>query len=231
MIKRFIPSSTNPAVGNIVSRIVSSFSSEITRDADIGVDLIKDYDITEFISDVKTIYKKHNELTKEFEGFSFLPENVAKTVDEKEEDHIRFQLLKRTFGTFQQQPTPHNGIRAIKPILVDIIDDTKHPGYKVLVYSQLFDNSIEFTSWSQNYRDAVRGAELTEAFFTLYEPIFKLKGLQILRYIERGTDQIRESGTYVYYGSPVRYYVRTNKISLLYEKTLETLVIETLLTN
>lgn len=228
-MKRFTPSSQDDTISSVITQIVSQFGpSQIEQEE--GWDALKGYDVEEFLADAKTLFEKHNQLTKEFEGLTFLPENTYQDIEETEACQIRFQLQKRTFGIFNQQSKPHDGVRAVKPILIDILEDIDHPGYKVLAYAQFFDNSIEFTSWSKNYRDANRGAIMIERFFQFYEPIFKMKGLQLIRYNERGTDQLRESGTYALHGAPVRYYIRTFQLQLVYEKTLESIVIETLLT-
>lgn len=229
-MKRFQPASKNDEVAKIVVNILENNGSlEATPEAhDLGADYIKGYDYIEFIDDTHDLFKKLQD-SKQLKDFSFQPHAAYRDVPESEGNAIRYKLVKRTFATLSQQSEAHVGVLAFKPMLIDIMDDAKNPGYKVLVYYTPYDNTIEFTSWSKNYRDGNLGADFIQEILTTYAPLLKRKGLQQLKFLQRGTDVFQEFGTYSMYGFPVRFYARTYKIKLVYEKTLETLVIETLI--
>jgi len=183
-------------------------------------DEIKGYDKTEFIDDMFDFLKGYQEKTGEFKDFSFNAEFVDQIPGEDESNSLRYEIDNREYAAGAQ------GIKDPRWMLRDILEDSNYPGYSVLVYTKPFENIITFTSWSKNYRDADRAADKFEDLIETYTKIFKLKGLNELRFIKRASDVFRERENHTWYGCPITYMVKTTKVKLVYEKTLEDMLIQ-----
>lgn len=226
MSRFFQPNTTDPVVGKIIVNILQGAGGIETTDESAGWDNIISYDTTEFVDDVYDFMKKYQEHTTEFKDFSMTADFVHYLPTEDESNALRYSIMKRTHASHEQGAHPHSGRMNYKWILRDILEDKENPGYGVLVYEAQFDNTIQFTSWSKNYRDANRFAVKFEGLMDTYQYIFKQKGLLNFRYIARDDDLYREKSNYSLYGCPLRYFIRTNAIKLVHEKLLEEIAIE-----
>lgn len=227
----FTPMASDQKVGDILVNVVSSFTENINLET-FGKNLfseIKDYDIPEFFEDLKNLISEYQKISDVLKDFSVKPVYSYDTLKEAETNAIRTQIIKRTFASVQQGAGPHQGIQMKKKILLDIVDDRLNPGYKALIYTNDFDNTLKIESWSQNYRDADKAAFLLEEMLSNYAFLFKQKGLLNLMYVERQSDLIREHANHTVYGVPLVYFVRTRKHTIVYEKILEQLIINTLI--
>lgn len=232
MGRYFTPQTKDNEVAVKVVAVLDSFTNaNLPAQNNTTGDIIKGYDLPEFIDDLGAFIKSYQAHTKEFKDFSFSPAYADADVSHDEGNALRYKVMKRTYGSFSQVNTPHEGVKAPKWNLYDIVEDKNNPGYKVLIYTTVYDNTLEIASWSKNYRDADRAAYKFEELMDTYGGIFRQKGLLQLRYEIREADMYREVSNYTTYGIPLRYYVRTNKVKLVYEKTLESMVIELLINN
>lgn len=190
---------------------------------------IKGYDLPEFVDDLHDLLSRLNSLSSEFKEFSFKPIGTHHTFSDDENNAIRYEILQRTPASLEQGAGPHNGRKSFKWMLRDIIDDPINHGYKILVYIKEFDNTINLLSYSKNYRDADRYAYFLEDTLDTYAHLFGLKGLSELRYLGRGQDRVVENSDVIWYGCPDTYFLRTTKVKLVREKTLEKIVIDTII--
>ena len=239
MSKRFfIPTSNDDKVKVTIVNMLDSFSdtskgfdSDDSTSGLVEADDLKGYDLPDFINDFYDFLTQYQAKTDTFKDFSIRPSYVYDDVSKDEGNAIRYQVIDRapaatgkTNMAFDQQVT-----RGHKWLLRDIWEDTKNPGYKVLAYTKKFENMIDISSWSKNARDAERAAYIIEELLDTYSYIFKKKGLSFIRYERRMADQYREASGFGIYGIPLRYLLVTTKVKLVYEKILESIVIETLI--
>lgn len=236
MSKRFfIPATKNETVKNIIVKLLDGFA-DTSSGIDSGerlteTDELKGYDLPDFINDLYDFLTQWQAKTKDFKDFSMRPSYVYDDVSKDEGNAIRYQIIDRapaatgrTNTAFDQSTT-----RGHKWLLRDIWEDELNPGYKVLAYTKSFENMIDISSWSKNARDAERAAYILEDLLETYSYIFKKKGLHFIRYERRMADQYRETSGFGIYGVPLRYLLITTKVKLVYEKILESIVIETLI--
>ena len=225
---RFTPYNQDQRIGEIIVRILDNIG---------GIETVKEeyqgvvgYDLDVLLDDVKDLLTNYKKIKPDdLKDFSFMPNYAYGVVPEDEGNSIRYSVVRRTNGVISRTSEPHEGVQVQKYMLRDIMADKENPGYKVLIYEKPMDNTIDFVSWSKNYRDAHRGAELFEELMETYASVLKGKGLIQMRYLGRMNDLYREYANYSLYGVPLRFFFRTNKLKIVYEKVLETLIIETII--
>lgn len=228
----------DPKIGKIITEILETFGGTIynvdaptlnLRTIEYG-DEIKGYDVYDFINDLHDFLILYNSKTNALNDFTFMPAGVQVDMRSGSDIYaIRYQINQRTYGTVEQGAKQHTGRKSYIWQFREMLEDRRHPGYKVLVYTKPFDNTVTFYSVSTTYRNANLIANTIEDILDTYGYIFKAKGLLDLRYEGRGNDQYYEINNIQFYECPLTYYVRTYKVKLVYEKILEELVIETLI--
>lgn len=228
MVKRFIPSTTNPELYDIIVETISSLGPlETTPDIQLeSYDNIVGYSVDNFIDDFYDLLSKYQQTTNDFKDFSIQPKYGYYDLSSDESNAIRYKIMQTTPSGLSRESEPHRGIKAHQWMLIDILDDKENPGYQVLLYQKPIDVTLEISSWSKNYRDANRGAVIIEDLLETYRRIFHRKGLQQMRFLGRKEDIVNQQAHTVTYGCPLQYYLRTVKVKKVYEKVLETLTIE-----
>lgn len=220
---------TKQQVEGIYFDIVKSFSGvQSDVESESLTELPKGYDIKDLILDINSLLKEYSKRSEDFKDFSFAPQMTYNILGEDEQSAVRFKLHRRQYGTVQQQPIPGGGTRSEKWMLLGVLDDIENPGYKVHVFQKSFDNILDIISWSKNYRDADNAAYIIEDLLDTYKYIFKRKGVERLSFQERMEPLFRDTGGTGIHGVPLRYYARTTKIKVVYQKTLESIAAELL---
>lgn len=192
----------------------------------IGVNKIEGYDIPAFFDDLNDFFTELQKTTGEFKNFSIKPAFSYDSQSKDEGNMIRYEVALRTPASMSSNQG-HSGRLNYNWMLTDEFDDSLNPGYRVYVYSKHFDNTVMITSWSKNHRDADEAAFAIEGYMESYgKKIFQNKGLLQLRYEGRLADKTREVGNVMQFGIPLEFYVRTNRVRLVYEKILESLQIK-----
>lgn len=224
----FKPHTNDPKIGNIIVSILSGSSDGSVQvpDTPISETDLKSYDLDDFINDTYDFFTKYNERNQEFKNFSFRPAHVYETITDSPEYALRYTILERGYATSSQTNQPLSGRRNYRWMPRDVIEDIKNPGYKVIVYEKFYENLIEFTAWSRNYINADKLAGRVEEMLETYSYLFKRKGLIDIRFLGRNKDQFKEFGEILYYGIPLKFYIKTKRIKLVYEKTIEDLAID-----
>jgi len=219
---------SKPSSDNAIDIELTDVFSDITTEkpAPESFDSAKGYDLSDFLEDVMQLFTKYTEATNDFKDFSFGPERVYDTVAPDEGNAIRYSVVNRTIATTTQGNNAHAGRIDYRWRPRGEYADVKNPGYKVTVYEKAFDNTIRFTSWSKNYRDANKMALKFEEIMDLYDKYFKKNGLLLIRYEGRDHDMFNETSGYAMYGCPMIFYVKTNELKLAYDKVIESLKIE-----
>lgn len=225
----FRPQTKDPEVGDIIVKMLEHMTAATSQPEINSTDIISGYDIPDFTDDFIDLIKEIQTKTDMFKDLSIKPAFVFEDVGADEGNAIRFKTKKRFPATLTQGARIGEGILDHKWLLTDIIEDKMNPGYKALIYRKQFDNILEISSWSKNFRDADRVAYILEDIFESYGYLFKLKGLHNIRFEGRQADEFREVSNILHYGIPLHYYLRTQKVKLVYEKILENITIEFML--
>ena len=183
------------------------------------------YDMPELIKDIAKLFQAVKEGSSG-ELLKNLRFGVVHSPELLEDVNLAFRVLKRGAGTLSPESTPFSGIRAFKPTLRETLRDPLAPDYSVHVYTQLMDNIFEIIPSSKNYPNADAGAYLVEDMMEYFQPIFKQRGITQMRYMMREEDRYNVGSDNALHKCPMVYYVRTQKLKLVYEKDLELLNIE-----
>lgn len=116
--------------------------------------------------------------------------------------------------------------RELKKHLREIVDDPDNNGYKLLVFGQYFDNFVDFTCWSATNKEALDRAIWFENIMEEYLWLFTMSGVHSIIYQGRKNRKVKSVGDdNLIYGYPVEFFIRTEKITRISEKTLEKMVI------
>jgi len=178
------------------------------------------FDLPDFFNDLQGLINAYRANEKEFKAS---PIGHTYTFDLIKSIGIQTKVLKRGPGVFEQTNTPFAGTRNFKPTKRDIVSDPEAPGYQVVVNQHFYDNLISIIPYSKNARNADDGAYFLEEFIQSHMIYFRRRGLINLRYMQREEDTQISRDDLLVHACPLTYYIRTYKLHLEYEKTLETL--------
>lgn len=139
---------------------------------------------------------------------------------------ITFSLRRREPATFSQERPFSVGKRNYKPILREAFPDPREPGYLTLVFGLLFDNLVELTCWALTHKEANARALWLEELMLSYAWYFRQGGVNQLVYFGRDQDMVHTSeDNQRLLGRPLLYYLRTEKLYTVREKTIDELVV------
>lgn len=182
-------------------------------------------DIWGFVEDVGNLLS----VVQNFEGKAkplLYTREYGRKTEYIDEEIISYNIIKRMPGTFgQSDPNGGNNVRMRKPRLLGIERDPLTPLYVNYVFEQWFDNFVELICWSLNGNAIDKRVEWLEDLMTTYAWFFEEKGFHF-RYEGLG-EQVSAPNktTFTYYGAPLVYWVRTQKIYKISEKTIDTLIV------
>ena len=116
--------------------------------------------------------------------------------------------------------------RARKRMFREAFDDPDHPGLKVYTYGQEFDNRVEFKIWAKTNKTANARAMWFENFMETWRWYFEASGVKMVLYEGRDADIHLSPENRKLVCRPLIYYVRTEKITVVKEYSLRSLVVE-----
>lgn len=143
---------------------------------------------------------------------------------------ISMSLARREPGMFAQGSPFQGNVKNRRPLLREEVVDPDHPGYKRAVLGFFYDNILRLTCWARTNKQANERALWLENVMEEYTWFFVYSGVNRLLYDGRRDETVYDEGT-KYYGRPIDYFVRTEKIRQVSEKTLEEVVIRLALAN
>lgn len=150
-------------------------------------------------------------------------------------ESISITLLSRLPGSFEKSTVMDvmspSKTRTMKPVLREEGEDPDAPGYRRAILGCFYDNIIELTAWARTAKTANDRALWLEDLMEEYQYFFKLSGVNRLMFAERGTDQSLNVNGNIIHGRPLRFYVRTEKIRAVRQKTLEQIYIHVSVNN
>jgi len=138
---------------------------------------------------------------------------------------ISFALRRREPGTISQDQ-PFSGKKNYKPILRETFPDPDNPGYVIMVFGQVFDNLIELKCWATTNKQANYRANWLEDLMLKYAWFFRYYGLNQIFYGGREADGNLKSSDILLQFRTLLYYLRTEKLYTIREKTIDELIVD-----
>jgi hypothetical protein len=115
--------------------------------------------------------------------------------------------------------------REVRPHVREEREDPESRGYRLTILGQWFDNWVDFVCWGRTNKEALARALWFENLMEEYLWLFTMSGVSAILYQGRKSRKVKNIGENVIYGYPVEYYIRTEKITQVSEKTLERMAI------
>jgi hypothetical protein len=139
---------------------------------------------------------------------------------------VSLKLVRREPGMYSEgRPFQGNRTMAYKPILREVVDDPDHTGYKRAILGMKFDNQLRLTAWAQTNKAANQRALWIENVMHEYMWFFEYSGVERLLYLGRDTEVTHDIQDNRFYGRPIDYFVRTEHLWTVSQKTLEEICI------
>ena len=138
---------------------------------------------------------------------------------------ISFRLMRREPGAFSQGAPFEGAIKNMRPIVREEALDPANPDYRFAINGYWYDNIVRFTCWARTNKQANERACWFEDFMEDYTWWFRLQGISRVLYWGRGEDETAVDEGNKWYGRPLNYFVRTEKLRKFEEKKLEQILI------
>lgn len=141
---------------------------------------------------------------------------------------ISICLAQRDPGMFAQGSPMSGGtkVKNRRPLLRDILDDPDNPGYKRAVFGFFYDNIVRLTCWARTAKVANERALWVEDVMEEYTWFFVFSGANRVLYDGRRAEVVHDIKGNRFYGRPVDYFVRTEKLRNVSQKVLEQICVQ-----
>lgn len=139
-------------------------------------------------------------------------------------DTISISIEKRQPGLFGQGKPFDNSVGAhknLRPVLREEGDDPDNPGYRRAVLGYWHDNIIRLTCWSLTNKEANARMLWTEEIMEQYNFYIGLHGTNRFLYWQHPPQVVKIISNNRIYGRPIDFFVRTETIRAVTEKSLE----------
>lgn len=147
-----------------------------------------------------------------------------------ESQTITFSVEKSVPGSFGEGSPFESSVRNLKPILREEVEDTDNPGYKVVTLGYYYDNLIKLTCFARTNKEANARTTWLQKLMSEYAWWYTRQGVNRILFWERQPDFFLDENGAKLYGRPLLYYVRTEELTVLRERVLEELIVDTGLT-
>jgi len=139
---------------------------------------------------------------------------------------ITCSIARRAPGSFSQGGPFEGTVKNRGPILREVTADPNNPGYRLLVFGYWYDNIITLTPWCRTNKEANDRSIWLEKLMFEMEWFFRSCGVAKVLYDGRDREVAKGQDKNKIYGRPLRYFVRTELISTMSEKTLTRIVVD-----
>jgi len=140
-------------------------------------------------------------------------------------ESITFSLVSRQPGAFGQGPPGQAKVHNRRPMFREELDDPENPKYKNLSFGFWYDNVVRFTCWARTNKAANRRALWFESLMAEYNWWFVMQGVNRVFWEGQGSDIVVRVNENKWYGRPIDFFVKTEKVSTFKQKTLEEIII------
>lgn len=138
---------------------------------------------------------------------------------------ITYKLERRQPGDFSQGDPFGGSVKNLKPIFRESVDDKDNPTYKKLIFGYWYDNEVEFICYGRTNKEADERALWFEKLMNNYSWFFRYSGINRVLYLGRGEETSEKFDGYTMSGRSIRYFVKTEEISVVSEKAIEQIVL------
>jgi hypothetical protein len=150
---------------------------------------------------------------------------------EEPDTHIDIETISISFfdripGAFSQGKPMEGNVKNRKPILREIVDDPDNPGYKRAVLGYYYDNILRLTAWARTNKQANQRAIWIENFMEEYSWFFAFSGVNRILFDGWRQHKTIEINNNKYYGRPIDFFVRTEKLWNISQKNLEEIIVK-----
>jgi hypothetical protein len=177
--------------------------------------------INEFFALVETVIN-------DYERRQSISEEAKIVFTEEEPDYgkdqgptITFNLVERHPGAAGKGPPMGGSVKSYMAILREEIDDPENPGYKRAILGYWHDNEVKFTVWAKTNKVANERALWFEGLMQEYSWYFTSQGVARLLFLKREADFVSDAKGQKLYGRPIHFYVRTETLTTISQKTFE----------
>jgi hypothetical protein len=153
------------------------------------------------------------------------PDIAAKT------ETITYSLISREPGSFSQGAPLEGRVKNQRPMFREEADDPEEPGYKQMILGYWHDNTVRFTCWARTNKAANKRAEWFENLMEEYSWWYKLQGVERVISLGQRADIVANVQKNKWYGRPFDFFVRTETLRVLKEKTIENVLVNLKVTN
>lgn len=145
---------------------------------------------------------------------------------EMELERISIDLSRREPGAFGQGAPFEAKVKNLRPLFREEVDDESFPGYKRAVMGYCYDNVLTLTCWARTNKQANARALWLENVMEEYAWFFTYSGVNRLMYWGRQKTLTKQVNNNKIYGRPIDFFVKTEKIRSVSQKTLEDILIK-----
>jgi len=181
--------------------------------------------LLEFYDLVRQVIDDYESRTGTSEADKILLTEEDPDIDVKTET-ITLSLVSREPGAFQSGPPGQASVRNLRPRCRESKLDPENPGYRMAVTGYWYDNVVRFTCWATTNKAVNARAEWFENLMEEYSWFFKMQGVDRVLFHGRDTDLVANIMNNKWYGRPMNYFVRTEKLRVFSEKTIEEIIIK-----
>jgi hypothetical protein len=142
-------------------------------------------------------------------------------------EYIFFSVMSSEPGSFAEGRPGQSNVKSYLPILREEVNDPENPGYKIAILGYWYDNVVRFTCFARTNKAANARVSWFLNLMQDYTWWFRMQGVSRILFVERGADFMAEPNGQKIYGRPVDFFLRTESIRQLREKTFEELTIVT----
>lgn len=141
---------------------------------------------------------------------------------------IAFSLVKREPGSFSQGHPfeERNRVKNLVPLFREEVEDQENPGYRRAILGYIHDNEIKFTIWARTNKVANERALWFEGLMQEYSWYFTSQGVSRCLFLKRDKDFITEYNGLKMYGRPIHFFLRTETLTTISQKKIESIEIE-----
>lgn len=142
-----------------------------------------------------------------------------------ETETISISIADRNPGQFAQGSSHEGGVKNRRPILREQVEDPDNPGYQRAVLGYFHDNVLRLTCWARTNKEADKRALWLEQVMEEYAWYFAYSGVNRMLYEGWRVPEVINIDNNRYYGRPIDYFVRTERLSNASEKVLEEILL------
>jgi hypothetical protein len=138
---------------------------------------------------------------------------------------ITFSIMKRVPGAFSGGAPFEGNVKNMKPLFREEGPDVEHPGYRYVVTGYWHDNLVRFTCWGRTNKAANKRAEWFEGLMEEYAWWFNMQGVNRVLFWGQDSDIVTTVDGVKWYGRPLDFFVRTEKLKVFTERQLEEILV------